>query len=105
MSVLGAVESLEGVTSGTAGRRSQGEALLGIYPVVCLREFLMRWDACLDPGTGYKLTTTDTPLLSFSKLLGERVELTDLALAREIEALLVLWRDWSKYLFRILSPL
>ena len=32
------------------------EKLCLVYPVVCLREFLIRWDMCLDPGTCQKLT-------------------------------------------------
>ena len=51
----------------------------------------MRWDTCLDRGAGQKLTIIYAPFASsFSKLLGERVEQTNLALTREVEASLVL---------------
>jgi len=67
------------------------EKLCLAYTVVCLWEFLMRWDMCLDPSVSQKLITTDAPFASsFSKLEGERVEHTDLALARKVEALLIL---------------
>jgi len=71
-------------------RCSMGEFYLA-YRVFCLGEFLMRYDTCLDPHACQKLTTTRCPFASsFSKLQGESVEHTDLALAREVEASLVL---------------
>jgi len=51
----------------------------------------MRWDTCLDRGASQKLIITYPPFASsFSKPLRERVERTDLALTREVEASLVL---------------
>ena len=57
MSVLGAVDSVDGgMSSGTTRRCSQGEALLGVS--CCLSsEFLMRRDTCSDLGVGQKLST------------------------------------------------
>ena len=51
----------------------------------------MRWETRLDSSAGQKLTTTDaSSASSFSKLQGETVEQTDLALAREVKVSLVL---------------
>ena len=62
-----------------------------MYLVVYLWEILMRWETRLDSSAGQKLTTTDaSSASSFSKLQGETVEQTDLALAREVNVSLVL---------------
>jgi len=41
------------------------EKLCLMYLVVCLHEFLMRWDTCLDLGTDQKLTIIDAPSAPF----------------------------------------
>ena len=63
---LGVVMLSKGGTSSWQLGNALSEKLCLAFPIICLREFLMRWDTCLDPDAGQKLTTIDPPPLPLS---------------------------------------